>query len=337
LSELPSDLERYGELLESGDKGFDNAVFSVRLIELSVIMLEEIIEKIGGTIGIFTDNFSIARSKLEYIQNEKEKAVKNFVKNLASFSRLSEISIGIDDDVVKLSAKGEDRIKIIAIIIGHVKAIAEEFESFDKISGWLQNVAVLSRIELSRSLRLAGMRESVEDMSGLVERIQQQIVLGGKETGGFIKKTSDIFDEYKVHIETEMGFLADFTRSFLGNVKEISNSNNEFSIELTNFDFFTDRFTELFDLSEKELDRLKEISNDLKKVSTELKAVDKVLRPKLLEKISSGNISDWSISDDNMNSIIERFTIYSHKKAAEGVGGINVEESALDAGDVTLF
>ena len=72
-------------------------------------------------------------------------------------------------------------------------------------------------------------------------------------------------------------------------------------------------------------------------VCNELKGLDAKIRPGFAEKISGGKLSDWDISDDNMNRIIEKFTIYSHKKAAEGFGDLDVEDSVLDAGEVTLF
>jgi hypothetical protein len=38
-----------------------------------------------------------------------------------------------------------------------------------------------------------------------------------------------------------------------------------------------------------------------------------------------------------MNRIIEKFTIYSHKKTAGELSGVGVEDSVLEAGEVTLF
>ena len=164
----------------------DKAVFCVRLINLGIIMIDDVIAKIGETAGIFTENFRTARRTLEHIQAEKERAVRRFMKNLDAFERLAEMRAEVRAKAEALSSKRRGLIDLISEIIKHVGRIADEFESFDKISGWLQNVAVLSRIELSRSRGLEGMKESVDDMSDLVVKIQEQISKGEKETGNFI-------------------------------------------------------------------------------------------------------------------------------------------------------
>ena len=48
--------------------------------------------------------------------------------------------------------------------------------------------------------------------------------------------------------------MNNFTETFLDSISGISNINNTFSGVLRNFDFFTDDFCSLFDVSEKELD-----------------------------------------------------------------------------------
>ena len=325
------------EISEVTDENIDSAVFCIRIIELSVSMIEEVINTLGKTVEIFNENFNTARKKLEFIQNEKNRAVTGFVQNSESFEDLTTAGKGISIETGEFSMMRQELITLISKIINHVEGIVEEFESFNKISGLLQNVAVLSRIELSRSKKLGGMRESVDDMSKLVERIQQQIVLGEKETGNFINKTAELSGEYREFAGEEIDFLTDFNNIFLHSIEKISSSNQSFTEELKEFDFFSEAFHKQFDQSEKELDLLKEISDDLKKVKNELNETKDRIEPALKQQLQGRNINDWSISDDNMNSMIEKFTIYSHKKTAGEVSGLDVEESVLEAGEITLF
>ncbi len=325
------------QISEVTDENIDSAVFCIRIIELSVSMIEEVINILEKTIRLFNENFNTARKKLEFIQNEKNKAVAGFIQNSESFEDLATAGKGIRIETGEFSMMRQELIKLIFKIINHVEGIAEEFESFNKISGWLQNVAVLSRIELSRSKSLGGMRESVDDMSKLVERIQQQIVLGEKETGNFIGKTADLSEEYRKFAGEEINFLTDFNNIFLQNIEKISSSNQSFTEELKRFDFFSDTFHRQFDQSEKELDLLKEISEDLVKVRNELNETRNRIQPFVEQRLQGRNINDWELSDDNMNTMIEKFTIYSHKKTAGEVSGLDVEASVLEAGEVTLF
>ena len=337
INELTAEYTGCGEIPEITEENLDEAIFSIRIIELSVSMIDEVVGNLENTINVFTENFRSARTKLEYIQKEKDRAVDDFFKSLESFRNLSRIGKDISSETETFSSKRIDLILLISKLIGSVRAIVDEFDSFDKISGWLQNVAVLSRIELSRSLKLAGMKESVMDMSELVNRIQEQINNGEKETENFIKKTSVVYEEYKDYTNKETVFLKEFTTFFVENINEISIINNRFSEELNTFVFFTGKFYDLFDFSEGELVKLKQIETDLKTVQKDLKCIEDKLGPAVEENIGGRNIAEWKIKNDDMNRIIEKFTIYSHKKTAGEVSGLNVEDSVLEAGEITLF
>ena len=337
INELPPEYISCEQAPEIIDENLDESLFCLRIIELSESMIDEVITTLEKTIRIFTDNFRSARDKLEFIQEKKEKAVEDFFSNIESFRNLALVSEGINRETGEFSERRTELISLIEKLIEHVQSIAAEFDSFDKISGWLQNVAVLSRIELSRSSSLAGMKESVMDMTELVERIQEQIMHGEEETGNFIKQTTVIFNEYKSFSNEESVFLKEFTDIFIRDINEISGINNRFTEELKTLNFFTDEFYDLFDLSENELKQLKEIKIELEDVRSDLNCINEKVAPAVKEKIGSSSISDWEIKDDNMNKIIEKFTIYSHKKTAADVSGFDVEDSALDAGEITLF
>lgn len=328
LSELPEKCD---------ENNIDTAVFCLRLLDLSVVMIEEVENKINNTIEIFTKNFTTARSKLEYIQNGKERAILNFRENLESFNQLAGMGSEIKREAGQLSRSRHSLTKLIESIIGHVEGFRGEFSALDKISGWLQNVAVLSRIELSRSLKLAGMKESVDDMSVLVERIQRQISSGEKETLSFIDNITGISDEYKDYAGEEMSFLTEFTELFMNNLSTISKINNNASDSLAGFDFFSSEFCELFDVSEKELDQLKEILEDLIIVRKDLQTKDQRIQASLAEKLNGIDQADWAIADVEMNKIIEKFTIFSHKKTAGEASGLAVEDAVLEEGEITLF
>ena len=337
IDELP-ELDEGDKTSEESEKEYiDKLVFSRRLMNLGVVMIEDVEGKILNTIQVFSENFKSARMKLEYIQNEKERAVTTFLQNLKVMTELAEMGNEIQAESLRLATARGGLIDLISNIIRHVEGIVEEFSSFEKISGWLQNVAVLSRIELSRSKQLAGMRESVDDMSELVQRIQQQISEGEKVTLEFISDISQVSDEYKEFAIEEMNFLTEFSKAFLKHISIISSTNNNISSVLSNFDFFSDEFCELLEESEKELDLLKEISENLKSVGEDLKNRESGIVTVLDEKLNGSAIGDWMISDDDMNNIINRFTIYSHKKTAGEAGGFEVEEAVLDEGEITLF
>ncbi|MBI9107306.1 MAG: hypothetical protein JEZ04_11235 [Spirochaetales bacterium] len=337
MKELPVEVEGFSIDDFSEDEEMDKTVFYERLIDISIIMIDEVVEKLNRTVNIFSENFNQARQRLEYIQGEKNAAIEHFITNLKSMTSLSEMNIEVRERSNELSEKRRGLISLISGILKHVHGISEEIESFKKISGWLQNVAVLSRIELTRSLSLRQMTESVDDMADLVERIQEQIKRGERETGDFISSTGMLFEEYEAYAEEEQHYMRDFFESFIDGISEMSSINNSFSDVLKDFNFFSEKFRNLFEISSGEMEQLKKLTGELSHVSGNLQTLKVRFDETIKKKIGEKEIQEWNISDESLNKIIERFTIYSHKRSAGEVTGLNVEESALGAGEVTLF
>jgi hypothetical protein len=110
-----------------------------------------------------------------------------------------------------------------------------------------------------------------------------------------------------------------------------------FSSVLKDFDFFSDEFRSLFEISTGEMEQLKSLTEHLHEVSANLGTVKNELHPIVLERLDGRDIRSWDITDKSLNDIINRFTIYSHKKSAGEMSGLAVEQSALEEGEVTLF
>lgn len=337
LNELPDGYETQDADSMPEEENLDKAVFSEKLLDISILMLEEVISKLNRTIEIFSTSFTSARERLEYIRSGKNSAIKHFIENFESISGLSEMTLKMQESSLVLIDKRRMLIFLISKLLQKVEDISEEIVSFEKISGWLQNVAVLSRIELTRSLSLKQMTESVDDMADLVDRIQEQIKRGENETGDFIKATGLVFSEYEAYAAEEQEYMERFTGTFIDSIKELSSVNNSFSEVLGDFNFFSDKFKDLFEVSSGEMEQMKKLSAELSGVSADLgqKKADYSLMIK--KKLDEKQIHEWNISDENLNKIIDRFTIYSHKKSAGDVSGLDVEESVLETGDVTLF
>ena len=54
------------------------------------------------------------------------------------------------------------------------------------------------------------------------------------------------------------------------------------------------------------------------------------------EDLQEGKVTGWQISDERLLSIINKFTVFSHKKIADEMFDLGIEEGD-SGGDLTLF
>ncbi len=319
------------------DEQMDRVMFGLRLIDLAVSMVEEVTERLNATIRVFLENFNNASTKLESIQADKSRAVSSFEQKVAGIGMAKDIFLKLQNNINSLSEKRREHLKIITEILSHVRSISDDIVNFEKISDWLQNVTVLSRIELTKSRMLSEMVGSVDDMTELVTRIQEQIKDGQKFTGKFIGTTGEIYSEYNEYLKVEKQFLGLFTKDVEVHSANFHEINVNFSSTLNKLNFFTREFKDLFSISVQEMEDLKILAKDMGDVINQLSKLKKTVEPVYLENLKNRGLSEWRIENDSLNTVIDKFTIYTHKKTAGDISGFEVEESALEAGEITLF
>ena len=338
INEIPREcLDGQGSCGESGEEDLDRAVFSHKMLSLSVTMINEVVAQLDSSFKVFSDNFNKAEERLEYIQTTKNQSIANFLSNIKTIEDMDIIEQSVREKTRLLKDKRHDLLSEISRIITEVGEISSEILSFESISGWLQNVSVLSRIELSRSVTLRKMKESVDDMYGLVERIQEQVNIGGSETHDFINATELIFSDYTGYVNEELVFVDEFIGKFLNRLDQMHSISNTFTSSLRNFNFFSEEFKDLFSGTKKELMKMEELAASLRDVSTRLAESEKSIHKLISGKTGGIRLEDWQFSNKEFDKVIQSFTIYSHKRVAGDIGGLSVEQSELESGEVTFF
>ena len=99
---------------------------------------------------------------------------------------------------------------------------------------------------------------------------------------------------------------------------------------------FTNHFFELLDLSEADIERLRELLLVLAEVEQSLKLAETQAREKKKRAMRDAGLTEWQIRSDNITKLINRFTIFTHKKAAGVMAGLEIEEGS-QVGELTLF
>ncbi|KKK82731.1 hypothetical protein LCGC14_2800480, partial [marine sediment metagenome] len=111
---------------------------------------------------------------------------------------------------------------------------------------------------------------------------------------------------------------------------------NTLEDSLSSFSVFTNHFFELLDLSEADIGRLRELLVVLAEVEQSLKLAEIKARETKERVMREEGITEWQIRSDNITKLISRFTIFTHKKAAGVMAGLEIEEGS-QAGELTLF
>jgi hypothetical protein len=109
----------------------------------------------------------------------------------------------------------------------------------------------------------------------------------------------------------------------------LSAMKNSLRDAINHFSLYTDDFIVLIARAREQLAKLQALTASLRAVGSSLSE----LKGSLREGLGPGSAA---VESDRMRRMVERFTIFTHKKVAGAIGRFAVEEGS-EAGEVTIF
>ena len=177
-------------------------------------------------------------------------------------------------------------------------------------------------------------------MSDLIYRTESSVEETRKELEQFITDIESITGVYGEGAKRDDRELSRIREEKSRSFKIVQDSNEILSSKLSDLRVYPDSFQVMCKEVDDALVSMQTIADtlaSLKESVAENVRESCSLRDSILAKTGS---ETWTIQNDRLRELVERFTITAHKEAAGQIGGFSVEDSTLDSiksGEVTLF
>ena len=215
-----------------------------------------------------------------------------------------------------------------------VEGLENRFRQFAKILTRFRTIDIASRIEVSKQQALRSMGDTVIEMSELTDRIGADVAEALEATKGFISDTKATIENYGGEAEHETAVI-EATSDHLGQAQDrlgvLSASIREGAL---NFSLFTKEFIEILESSARDMESSAEFTKEIDAVSAALVEFRRKSNAEL-ERVGAAGRHE-GLHSERLKEIIDRFTIYAHKRVAADLGGFRVEDSA-ELGEITFF
>lgn len=326
----------------------EELAYVAAIAELSASLVEDIRAKLDASAYSFGRDIESVRAAVEAGESKR----RDYIEGLRGDQEL---------DTSAFSAGSATYLSLKKTVIQTARRLAEQVrsldESFKSLSGLLtrfQNIVVASRIEVARNRALHGVDTTVHGMIELTERIAEDVGGAMATTKGFIKVASAAISEYAIE---DAGGQAGAERAALGragraragkgraakadsllatmgriesDVGYLEGARRSIKEAIGGFALYTPEFLELIGAARSELGRIEALSARLGEARRDLE------RLRQDADRAGGSEGTAGIHNERLRNMIERFTIFTHKKAAGEIGSFEVESGA-ESGEVTLF
>jgi len=341
---------------EAGLEEFAGSTVEEDLAFVSAIMrlVDALIEDVVGKLDASGTSFSSSLEAIEFIVGSVEDKRRDQAKGLesatsgsgsdtASYLEGSSHYLGLKKQVVQTARRLSEQ----------VKGLDESFRGLAGLLSRFQNIVIASRIEVAKNKSLSGVANTVQGMVQLTERLGADVGEAMDTTKTFIKVAYGAIAEYagsedvrrasegsiasgvgsaafEVAAQENERLVATLER-VEANLKILDGARKRVGENLDSFLLYTPEFITLISEARSVLSGLEALSARLKRIQGELSA----LKGELVDA-DGVEIEEASIRNERLRAMIDRFTIFTHKKTAGEIGRFDVEEGA-ESGEITLF
>ncbi len=298
--------------------------FTAAVAELCEELIEDIALKIGSSAAAFSSDIEAVRGLVASCGSKRSEFLSEGGDrpgeiDAEAFTEGSERYLGLKREVLDMASR----------LSAQVKTLDANFKGLAALLTRFQNIVIASRIEVAKTRALAGVANTVTGMVELTGRIESDVESAMGMTKEFIKLSHGAIENYAASEEADGERLVSVLSALEAGIGNLQSRRTAIKGAIEGFDLYTADFISLVERAMSDMNGLRSLEEGLRAVGFRLVSLKEELRGGL-------SAQELEPEPERMRRMVERFTIFTHKKAAADIGNFNVEEGA-DSGEVTLF
>jgi hypothetical protein len=302
--------------------------FVAAVAELSESLIEDIVGKLAESARVFDADMVAVGA----IVGEGERKRRQYLEAGAAQGACAD-SVAFQSGADRYLALKRDVVSMASRLTDHVVALEGSFRGLAALLSRFLNIVVASRIEVAKTKALSGVANTVGGMIYLTERIEADVSEAMDTTRDFTRMAIEAIGGYSLEEGSarrgEGEKLASTLLRVEGDLGRLSRARESLRCAIGDFSLYTDDFLALIARAGEELGRLRGLVSRLEGAGAKLGELKRGIR-------ASIGPGAEGVESERMRRMVERFTIFTHKKAAGAIGRFTVEEGS-EAGAVTLF
>lgn len=330
--------------LTSDEAALDELTFFMQLPSLCNDILMDVREKLLESVRVFRSESRRATGIIEAVEKERSSFVGRFVdnqsRNEGSIRVLYEQALHrLQHLVDDLDASLTDKRRVAErskLLMKDVERLSEGFRTFRVLLNRFRSVDIHSRIEVAKQKVLKNMSSTVEEMTALISRIEEDVQNGVDTTSTFMDVADEVLARFGDVLNEEIQSVRLFTTRIHGCYDRFQDAQRLLMQSVNDYEVFTSDFLSLFEESKRDYTQLESLAEEIERVRSALLSVRDQAAVERKRILQQNGLTEWTIESERLQSIIERFTIFTHKASAGKLVGLDIEEG-VGSGDITFF
>lgn len=326
----------------------DQLSMTVDLIQVCLRILTDINSHLDSSLAIFSESWRKVNTILDQVEKFRVSFIADFLdtanpKGCSLPCLLRQMDAGFTSYTTRISRYQQGQKSMVrdsTTIVREVKHLRTLFETIKPIIARLQHVRITQQIEVAKNSAIHAVKDTVDHMSTLIMQSDTRVQETRKELEAFIDSIESITTSFTDDAETDNRALERIKQDNTAFFNKMKGLQDELYSMVQNLEVYPASFQKMCNEVNLQLGTLASVKDLFSRSKTSLEDALETSTAEKKRLLSELGVSSWSIRNDTLRALVERFTITSHKEVAGQIGGFTVEKSGLDdieSGDVTLF
>ncbi len=323
----------------------DELAFIVKIPQLASRLIDDVAGQIDHSVTTFSRLTSRAEERVQSLKEAEGALISGTSANSPEgtdttihgrFASARDMLQQLLDDLQRSVEKKTTLVSRSNSMTSLVETLEIQFRAFTTLVRRFHSIDIAARIEVAKQEALRRMGTSTDHMTRLTHTIEGHITDALETTQEFIRSISQAIEHYQSHFEVESRFVRDFGASIREQYTALTESHRVLTDVIGEFSLFTDSFLTVFNTSKENGLKLADLSREIRNLKGDLLGMEREIEGRYRNELETQERDSWSIENDRLKEIIQRFTILTQKQQAGELIGMDVE-GGVEAGDVTLF
>jgi hypothetical protein len=305
----------------------EERAFLAEITRLSSTLLDDIHAQVLASLVRFESNIEAINRLVSELESRRDEDVnrRRTCEDSVDFAIIATDYLAVTDAAARQSLRiGEG-----------VRKLDERFRAVNSILTRFKNIVTASRIETARNKALAIVSNTVQGMMDLTERLGLDIAEAGTVTRNFSKTMNTEMGDYLNDLSDRQELIQTEIERMSKQFQQLEDSRLRLCDAESAFQPFSSGFSGAIQNAAAETRRISALAGELASMRDELLAYAETTGGADQDGL------DLKIRNERLKSIVERFTIFTHRQEAVRIAhlGVDFETDAdlIESGDVTLF
>ena len=329
--------------ISTPEEMLDEMTFFTLMPQLCSAVLDEVTGYIRQSKKEISQNLQKAEDIIGGLDKNRDALVRRFLDqenledSLAGHHRKSTEALGqMTKELQEIISKKHSLGNATQGLLKDIQNLNSNFTNFSSLITRFKTIDVASRIEIAKNTVLSRMISTVDEMTNLTQRITHDVENSYNLTTDFLRSSKDTIFRVRVQFDEEEAKVRAQEHRLNEKLKALQLGTEKLESNIRNFSVFSTVFQDLFLRSSQNFGRLDRLISIINDVRGQLQSIQDEAQNARDTLLAEQGLNEWKLQNHKLQDIIQRFTIFSHKKAAGDLAGFEVEEG-VEAGEITLF